>query len=145
MKLRRVIHVGSLHSLLAPPLVSCGFSSFVNKSWCRDLLTRQPRFKESACRLGKCCACGGDNFHNLWIFSSSTQSKRSCTLKIQTINKVPLILDRGQWNLVGPDLKFVKKFTQPNFQAKGFYTLKMRKLRLFSPAINSENASLSVI
>ena len=31
--------MGSLHSLLAPPLVSCGFSSFVNKSWCRDLLT----------------------------------------------------------------------------------------------------------
>ena len=31
--------MGSLHSLLAPPLVSCRFSSFVNKSWCRDLLT----------------------------------------------------------------------------------------------------------
>ena len=44
-----------------------------------------------------------------------------------------------------PDLEFVKKFTRPNFRAKKFYTLKMRKWRLFSPAINSENASLSVI
>ena len=26
-----------------------------------------------------------------------------------------------------PDLKFVKKFTRPNFQAKEFYTLKTRK------------------
>ena len=43
------------------------------------------------------------------------------------------------------DLEFVKKFTQPNFWAKKFYTLKTRKSRLFSPAINSENASLSVI
>ena len=43
------------------------------------------------------------------------------------------------------DLEFVKKFTRPNFRAKKFYTLKTRKLRLFSPAINSENASLSVI
>ena len=43
------------------------------------------------------------------------------------------------------DLKFVKKFTRPNFRAKEFYTLKMRKWRLFSPAINSKNASLSVI
>ena len=43
------------------------------------------------------------------------------------------------------DLEFVKKFTRPNFRAKKFYTLKMRKWRLFSPAINSENVSLSVI
>ena len=43
------------------------------------------------------------------------------------------------------DLEFVKKFTRPNFQAKEFYTLKTRKSRLFSLAINSENASLSVI
>ena len=43
------------------------------------------------------------------------------------------------------DLKFVKKFTRTNFWAKAFYTLKTRKSRLFSPAINSENASLSVI
>ena len=42
------------------------------------------------------------------------------------------------WNLS-------KRFTRPNFRAKKFYTLKMRKWRLFSPAINSENASLSVI
>ena len=46
---------------------------------------------------------------------------------------------------IQPDLKFVKKFTRPNFRAKEFYTLKTRKLRLFSPAINSKNASLSVI
>ena len=44
-----------------------------------------------------------------------------------------------------PDLKFVKKFTRPNFRAKEFYTLKTRKLRLFLPAINSKNASLSLI
>ena len=43
------------------------------------------------------------------------------------------------------DLEFVKKFTRPNFRAKEFYTLKTRKSRLFSLAINSENASLSVI
>ena len=46
---------------------------------------------------------------------------------------------------ISADLEFVKKFTRPNFRAKKFYTLKMRKWRLFSPAINSENASLSVI
>ena len=46
---------------------------------------------------------------------------------------------------IGADLIFVKKFTRPNFRAKEFYTLKTRKSRLFSPAINSENASLSVI
>ena len=33
---------------------------------------------------------------------------------------------------------FLKKNTRPNFRAKEFYTLKMRKLRLFSPAINSK-------
>ena len=44
-----------------------------------------------------------------------------------------------------PDLEFVKKFTRPNFQAKEFYTLKTRKSRLFLPAINNKNASLSVI
>ena len=43
------------------------------------------------------------------------------------------------------DLEFVKKFTRPNFRAKEFYTLKTRKSRLFLPAINSKNASLSVI
>ena len=43
------------------------------------------------------------------------------------------------------DLKFVKKITRPNFRVKEFYTLKTCKSRLFSPAINSENASLSVI
>ena len=40
------------------------------------------------------------------------------------------------------DLKFVKKFTRPDFRAKEFYALKTRKSRLFSLAINSENASL---
>ena len=44
-----------------------------------------------------------------------------------------------------PELEFVKKFTGPNFRVKEFYTLKTRKSRLFSPALNSENASLSVI
>jgi len=44
-----------------------------------------------------------------------------------------------------PDLKFAKKFTRTNIQAKEFYTLKTRKSRLFLPAINSEIASLSVI
>ena len=43
-----------------------------------------------------------------------------------------------------PDLKFVKKFTRPNFRAKEFYTLKMCKSRLFSPPRNFENALLSV-
>ena len=43
------------------------------------------------------------------------------------------------------DLKFVKKFTRPKFWAKEFYTLKMRKSILLSPAINSKNASLLVI
>ena len=43
------------------------------------------------------------------------------------------------------DLEFVKKFTRPNFGAKEFYTLTTHKSRLFSPAINRENASLSVI
>ena len=43
------------------------------------------------------------------------------------------------------DLEFVKKFTRPNFWAKEFYTLKTRKSRLFLPAINSKNASLSGI
>ena len=43
------------------------------------------------------------------------------------------------------DLEFVKKFTRPNFPAKEFYTLKMRKSRLFLPAVISEIASLSVI
>ena len=32
---------------------------------------------------------------------------------------------------VYPDLEFVKKFTQPNFRAKEFYTLKTHKSRLF--------------
>ena len=44
-----------------------------------------------------------------------------------------------------PDLEFVKKFTRPNFRAKEFCTLKTRKSRLFLPAINNKNASLSVI
>ena len=43
------------------------------------------------------------------------------------------------------DLEFVKKFTLPNLRAKKIYTLKMRKSRLFLPAINRENALLSVI
>ena len=46
---------------------------------------------------------------------------------------------------VQPVLKFVKKITRPNFRAKEFYTLKSRKSRLFWPAKNSKNASLSAI
>ena len=42
------------------------------------------------------------------------------------------------------DLKFVKKFTRPNFWAKEFYALKMLKLRLVLPATNRQNASFSV-
>ena len=57
------------------------------------------------------------------------------------------------YSMMGPDqvrgwatdLKFVKKLTRPNLRAKEFYTLKTRKSRLFLPAINSKNASLSVI
>ena len=59
-----------------------------------------------------------------------------------------VLLDQNGLNLINnsdTDLKFVKKFTRPNFRAKEFYTLKMRKSRLFSPAINSKNSSLSVI
>ena len=43
-----------------------------------------------------------------------------------------------QWNKrwrTTPDLEFVKKFTRPNFRSKEYYTLKMRKLRLFLQAI----------
>ena len=47
--------------------------------------------------------------------------------------------------MVQADLEFVKKFTRPNFWAKEFYTLKTPKLRLFSPPVNSKNASSSVI
>ena len=46
---------------------------------------------------------------------------------------------------VSTGLKFVKKFTRPNFRVKEFYTLKTRKSRLFSPAMNSKNASITVI
>ena len=49
----------------------------------------------------------------------------------------------GEKNIQATDLEFVKKFTRPNLRAKEFYTLKTRKSRLFSPAINSENASLA--
>ena len=38
-------------------------------------------------------------------------------------------------DMFGADMKFVKKFTRPNFWSKEYYTLKMRKLRLFSQAI----------
>ena len=43
------------------------------------------------------------------------------------------------------DLEFVKKFTRPYFRPQEFYTLKTRTSRLFSPATNSKNASLSAI
>ena len=63
---------------------------------------------------------------------------------IQISQKLARLQDRWE-SCLHPDLEFVKKITRPNFRAKKFYTLKMRKWRLFSPAINSENASLSVI
>ena len=66
-----------------------------------------------------------------------TKANRSAALLTKSKSKTKTI--------VQSDLKFDKKFTRPNFQAKEFYTLKTRKSRLFSPAINSENASLSVI
>ena len=50
-----------------------------------------------------------------------------------------------RWYQRESDLEFVKKITRPNFRAKEFYSLKTCKSRLFSTAINSENASLSVI
>ena len=43
------------------------------------------------------------------------------------------------------DMKFVNKFTRPNFPAKEFYTLKTGISILFLTAINKENASLSAI
>ena len=54
-------------------------------------------------------------------------------------------ISNGVSQVLLSDLKFVKKFTRPNFRAKEFYTLKTRKSRLFLPAINSKNASLSAI
>ena len=49
------------------------------------------------------------------------------------------------WGGAGQTWNLSKKITRPNFRAKEFYTLKMRKSGLLSPAINSKNASLSVI
>ena len=65
----------------------------------------------------------------------------SYTPRMHVVQQVQVFLS----NPLDADLEFVKKFTRPNFCAKVFYTVKTRKLRLFSPAINSENASLIVI
>ena len=61
------------------------------------------------------------------------------------VNQSKIVSENNWQEWACTDLKFVKKFTRPNFRAKEFYTLKMRKSRLLSPAINSKNASLSVI
>ena len=69
------------------------------------------------------------------------------TLKNLPVQVITYQLNGGQFVLLKkcPDLEFVKKFTRPNFQAKEFYILKTRKSRLFSPAINRDNATLTVI
>ena len=46
---------------------------------------------------------------------------------------------RVHWKYTAPDLKFVKKFTRPNFRTREFYTLKMHKLQHFLPAIRQRN------
>ena len=44
-----------------------------------------------------------------------------------------MVINDNQWYIpdICPDLRFVKKVTGPDFRAKKFYTLKVRKLRLF--------------
>ena len=76
----------------------------------------------------------------VWLFTLSPD-KQSLLL----FSNQPIQLKTRSACVLVADLEFVKKFTRPNFRAEKFYTLKTRKLRLFSPAINSDNASLSVI
>ena len=90
-----------------------------------------------------------------WDYLTSTESllgpPRNCFVN-SLFTKIIIFLIRAKpcdnWlfkKLLRPDLEFVKKFTRPNFRVKEFYTLKTRQSRLFSPVINSKNASLSVI
>ena len=88
-----------------------------------------------------------NNFHSSVCSTSRLWTEQNLFPNLATSGhnpalRLPLVLAEARWQ---PDLEFVKKFTRPNFQAKEFYTLKTRKSRLFLPAINSENASLSVI
>ena len=71
------------------------------------------------------------------------QLQQKQTVWRKCCNLIKLMLNL--WVVITRDLKFVKKFTRPNSRGKEFYTLKTRISRVFSPAINSENASLSVI
>ena len=70
--------------------------------------------------------------------------RKSLRLSSAARSEMTVSRHRGQIYLES-DLEFVKKFTRPNFHANECYTLKTRKTRLFLPAINSKNASLSVI
>ena len=65
-----------------------------------------------------------------------------CSQRLLQLEKV--LLKLCSWSVMSSDLEFVKKITRPNFRLKEFYTLKTRKSSPFSPAKNSENASLSV-
>ena len=105
----------------------CGFEEEENKtSRCRSILCMPGNPASCVYGRGNICIyflCDWWNIGNL--------SNRNLWIKNQLKHK--------------SDLEFVKKFTRPNFRPKEFYTLKTRKLRLFSPAISSKNASLSVI
>ena len=86
------------------------------------------------------CDCNQSLLKNKVCKSSKTNGKSSvlCTKAlIPDSQKAEIIILMS----AHADLKFVKKFTRPNFRAKEFYTLKTRKLRLFLPAIHSKNAS----
>ena len=93
------------------------------------------------------------NFHDQYFISICKRGEGGGAISMIYSTRVVVLPPGGQLDIAiwwrgvdtGSDLEFVKKFTGPNFRVKEFYTLKMRKWRLFSPAINSENASLSVI
>ena len=85
---------------------------------------------------------------NVVINDQRNESQRNSNLtrSIVAAKNEGLSKEGGQMvSTLSTDLEFVKKFTRPNFRVKEFYTLKTRQSRLFSPVINSKNASLSVI
>ena len=84
----------------------------------------------------------GDQLLALSKYSREQKGRRTYLLRCKKVGSVGKV---GWEVILGADLEFVKKSTRPNFCAKEFYTMKTRKSRLFSPAINSENASLSEI
>ena len=90
------------------------------------------------------------NMKRLWIFGTFDCKKQFYLLELDP-RKHPALSEylklegRSTEGGYKSDLEFVKKFTRPNFRAKEFYTLKTPKLRLFSPPVNSKNASSSVI